>query len=259
MKITCRDCGATVPPANINIQEMIALCNDCGNVFELDRRKFARKSKRVIPTPPPRINLHTQDDDDHLALSYRMALGPGPKLGLFASAVGAIFSTTMLIGMIRNGAAGGPIVVVALVLLFMLYLLTVIITTTTHIRADDDTMEISSGPLPFPISDDKTLSTRKIRRIYAEQNIEAFSGGVPANNVYTEMTDSRRVPVVTSLPFDYAHYLALLLDDYVQTGAEIQEVDRAELDDQLDTEVEPDSEPFDTGELSPPQHRARSR
>ena len=256
MKITCRNCGATIPAANINIQEMIALCNDCNYVFALDRRKFARKPKRVIPQRPPRVNLHTQDDDDYLALSYRMALGPGPKIGLFASSAGSVLLSTMLFGMMADGAPGGPILLAGLLLLIALYLLATIVTTTTTISANDDTLQISSGPLPFPISDDKTLELDKIRRIYAEQTLEAFSGGVPANNVYAEMNDSRRVPIATSLPYDYAHYLALLLDGYLRTRTEIHELDVAEYDDALDAEFVQDNEQFAAaldGELSPPK------
>ncbi len=256
MKITCRDCGATIPAANINIQRMVALCTDCNNVFALDQHKFARKPKRVIPKRPPRVNLHTQDDDDHLALSYRMALGPGPKIGLFASSIGSVVLTMMLFGMSADGAPGGAILLVGLLLLFTLYLLAIIITTTTYISADDDTLQITTGPLPFPVSDDKTLNLDEIRRIYAKQTIEAFSGGVPANNVYAEMNDSRRVPIVTSLPYDYAHYLALLLDDYLHTGTEIHEFDEA-----LDAESVPDNEHLVAaldGELSPPHQRANA-
>ena len=259
MKITCRDCGATIPAANINIQQMVALCENCNNVFALDQHKFARKSKRVIPKRPPRVKLHTQVDDDHLALSYRLALGPGPKLGLFATSVGSGVLTIMLIGMSRNSATGGEILFVGLLLLCILYLLAIIITTTTTISADDETLRISTGPLPFPVSDDKTLNLREIRRVYVRQTVETFSGGVPANNVYAEMNDSRRVPIVTSLPYDYAHYLALLLDDYLHTSAEISELTAADFDDVFDAESVPDNGHLATaldGELSPPDRHA---
>ena len=259
MKITCRHCGATIPAANINIQKMVALCENCNNVFALDQHKFVRKSKRVIPKRPPRVKLHTQADDDHLALSYRLALGPGPKVGLFGTSIGSIVLTLMLVGMSRDGAPGGAMLFVGLLLLFTLYMLATIVTTTTTISADDDTLQISTGPLPFPVSDDKTLNLREIRRIYVGQTVEAFSGGIPANNVYAEMNDSRRVPVVTSLPYDYAHYLALLLDDYLHANAEIQELTVADFDDVFDADSEPDSEQVAAaldGELPPPDRRA---
>ena len=256
MKITCRNCGATIPAANINIQKMVALCTECNNVFALDQHTFARKSKRVIPKRPPRVTLHTHDDDDHLALSYRMVLGPGPKIGLFASSMGSVVLTMLLFGMRADGAPGGAILFVGLLLLVALYLLATIITTTTTISADEDTLQITTGPLPFPVSDDKLLNLDEIRRVYAEQTIEAFSGGVPANNVYAEMSDSRRIPIVTSLPYDYAHYFALLLDDYLHARTKDHEFDEA-----LEAESVPDNEHLAAAlesELSPPQRRANT-
>ncbi|MBN2303602.1 MAG: hypothetical protein JXQ72_03950 [Anaerolineae bacterium] len=262
MKITCPHCGAAIPAANVNIQEMVALCSDCNDIFALDRDKFTRKPKRVISKRPPRVRLHTQDDDDHLALSYRMALGPGPKIGLFASSMGSVVLAMMLVGMRADGAPQGPILFVGLLLLFTLYMLAMIITTTTHISADDEVLEIATGPLPFPVSDDKILNLDEIRRIYAGQTVEAFSGGVPANNVYAEMNDSRRVPIVTSLPYDYAHYLALLLEDYLHAGVEAHELDITRFDDALDAESGLDNERLVAaldGELSSPQQRTNSR
>ena len=143
-----------------------------------------------------------------------------------------------------------------LLLLVTLYVLATIITTTTTISADDDILEITTGPLPFPVSDDKTLNLDEIRRVYVERTIEAFSGGVPANNVYAEMNDSRRIPIVTSLPYDYAHYLASLLDDYLHARTITHEFEEA-----LEAEPVPDDEHLaaaQDGELSPRHQRANT-
>ncbi|MBI5959670.1 MAG: hypothetical protein HY866_13090, partial [Chloroflexi bacterium] len=50
MQIHCENCGTIVPAANINIQEKLAVCPQCGSVFSfaahLTRKAPLRKLKR---------------------------------------------------------------------------------------------------------------------------------------------------------------------------------------------------------------------
>ena len=218
MKVTCRNCGAEIPAANINIQEMVALCDNCNNIFALDRKGLARKRKRMIPERPARVRLHSDDGDDYLELSYRMALSTGTRFGLMMALVGVVVLPLMIVGMLNEGAPGVVIGIMGAMWLAVHYGLAAIVTTTTRVTVDDEALEVAVGPLPLPVSDKKRLNTREISRVYADRAVEAFSSGMSTNNVYAEMIDGSRAPIVTSLPYEYAHYLAVLLNDYLNSG-----------------------------------------
>ena len=78
-----------------------------------------------------------------------------------------------------------------------------------------------SGPLPFPIQDDKTLSTADITRVSFEETYESNSPLPPSYNVYAELLDGARVSVVTSLPRTHAQYIAATLDDYLHEDVDV--------------------------------------
>ncbi len=214
MKLKCPNCGEPVPAENINIQEMLALCSACQQVFEFDRSAVARKAKRRQLKPPPRV--HIRDDPDSLELSYRFALGPGPKIGLVMATLGAVTCTALFAKACASNESSGLLLALGLAVLIYLYMMAVFVTTTTTIRVDDDSLEVRSGPLPFPIKDDKTLSTADIRRVFFEQTHESLPPFVLTHHVYAELQTGEQVPVVTSLPRSYAHYIAHTLDNYLQ-------------------------------------------
>jgi hypothetical protein len=119
----------------------------------------------------------------------------------------------------------------------MSYLVAAFLTTTTQITADNDRLEIQSGPLPFPISDDKSLRLRGVKRVFFEQTLEAWPPGVPAHHVYAELQDGSRVTLVTSLPYDHAHYIARVLEEFLHpVGADDRGV--SEEDDAIESGYE---------------------
>jgi hypothetical protein len=213
MELKCPNCGALIPAENINIQELLAVCSQCNHIFEFNRSVVARKRKPTDLNPPKRLRIY--EEDDRLELSYRAVLGPGPKFGLIMSALGSIFFSIMLVGAAPDGAPPPVLLFISLLAVTMWYLVAVLLTTTTQIIADEDRLEIQSGPLPFPISDDKNLRMRDVKRIFFEQGVEAWPPGVPSHHVYAELQDGSRVTLVTSLPYVYAYYIARALEGFL--------------------------------------------
>lgn len=242
MELKCPNCGKVIPAENINIQEMVALCSECQHVFAFTRNAVARKAKRRIPPQPKRVHVYV--DDDGLELSYRLVLGSGPKFGLAMAAFAAILATIFLVSAFLRHEPVQLQFVLALTALFFSYITAMALTTTTTITADLQHLEVSSGPLPFPINDDKTLSTTDIARVSFEESYQSNSPLSPSYNVYAELPDGARISVVTSLPRLHAHYIARVLDDYLQ---EEKAVAVTELGEQvIDDTVYPDTLEEDT-------------
>jgi hypothetical protein len=219
MALKCPNCGESVPVENINIQEMVALCGECQHVFAFTRRSVARKTKRRIPARPERVHVHA--DDDCLELSYRLVFGSGAKFGLAMAAFAAVVSTLLLVNASISHEPTSLRFFLALIALVFSYVAAVGVTTTTTITADTRHLEVSSGPLPFPINDDKTLSTADITRVSFEETYQSNSPLTPSYNVTAELLDGARISVVTSLPRTHAQYIAATLDDYLHEDIDV--------------------------------------
>jgi hypothetical protein len=235
MELKCRNCGALIPAENINIQELLAVCSRCNHVFEFNRSAVARKPKPHKLKPPARLRVY--EDDDRLELSYRLVLGPGPRFGLIMSTIGAVALPLIIIGAARDGAPALILLFFGLLAFVMWYLIAAFLTTTTRISADENQLEIQSGPLPFPASDDKSLRIHDVKRVFFEQTLEAWPPGMPTHHVYAELQDGSRVTLVTSLPYDHAHYIARVLEEFLHpVGAD--DLDVSEEDDVIESAYE---------------------
>ncbi len=222
MKLQCPHCGKPIAASSINIQDMVAVCAACNQVFDFSRDAVARKRKVVRPQRPPRLDVH--ESEGQMMLAYRRVFAPGPMLGLIMSTIGGFVFLFMALGMAREAAPPGVIGLMLLVAALMWYLFAVAVTTNTEVVADDHEVTITSGPLPFPIKDDKRVSMHEIQRVYMEQTFEAMSGGIPANHVYAELRDGSRVRVVSSLPYKYAHFIAQIINEHVQSEQALPQV-----------------------------------
>jgi hypothetical protein len=219
VELKCPNCGEFIPAENINIQEMVALCGKCQHVFAFTRSAIARKAKRRIPPRPERVLVHV--DDDGLELSYRLVFGSGAKFGLVMATFGAVVSTILLVSASLSHEPPSLQFFFTLLALIFSYAAAVGVTTTTTITADTQHLYVRSGPLPFPIKDDKTLSTADITRVSFEETYQSNSPLPPSYNVYAELQDGARISVVTSLPRAHAQYIAATLDDYLHQDIDV--------------------------------------
>ncbi|MBN1565720.1 MAG: hypothetical protein JXA10_17890 [Anaerolineae bacterium] len=212
MQLKCPVCGAPILAGQINVQELVAVCPACDHVFAFNRETVARKAKaRKLKTP---ARVQARQDDHQLTLAYVRASGAGPKLSLVTTTVCSL----MALGAGSDGAPHGIVMIFAALALLALYTFAVFMTTTTRITADEDSLTVSSGPLPFPIKNDKTLKVETIAQVAFEEAQESFPSSLGAS-VYAELHNGERVNVVTALPHEHARYLAATLDDYLRAAA----------------------------------------
>jgi hypothetical protein len=153
------------------------------------------------------------------------------------SIFGSVILAIGILGMLSEGEPVGALFF-GIFSLVVWYLMAVFVTTTTRVAADEDALVVRTGPLWFPVRDDKILSRHDIVRVFYEQSIEAMGGGIPAHNVYAELTDGSKIPVVTSLPREYAVYIGRALDERLH--AEDEQVEVIAPGDEFNADAEED-------------------
>ncbi len=216
MALQCPECGATILAENINMQKTLALCSQCNRVFDFgNMRLTARKAK---PRPRPE-RLHILQDDYRVEMSYQRVFGPGAKFGMAAIGFAAVFISLMTVFAALNGAPALFALFIGLIACVFWYILAVPLINTTRLTFDDDALEVHSGPLPFPTLNSSLLSTRDIKRIFVEDTVEGGSG-MPAHNVVADLFDGNRLRLLSSLPRNYAVYIAEALDAFLQADDE---------------------------------------
>lgn len=216
MSLQCPKCGASIPTENINIQKTLALCKQCNLVFDFGNMIEGRKKK---PRKPPE-HLQIHEDNFQLALSFRQVFGPGPRVGLAMTALASVLLPLLLILFSMRGTTPPLVWLFSLMTCVFWYTLAVFLTTTTRLTVDSDALEVRSGPLPFPLSDNRIVSTQEIKRVFCEDTVEGWPPGppgMPAYHVSADLYDGDRIRLVTSLPRNYAIYIAESVEDYLQS------------------------------------------
>ena len=253
MELNCPHCGARIRAEDINIQKMVAVCHQCDHIFDFSHLGFGRKKKRRPPPAPKRLRV--QDDEEQLTLSYRMALGIAPRIGLGATLFGAIVPLLLLFFITPNDPSPPPPLFLLFWSLICWYAVAMFVTTTTRITLDEDTLDIKDGPLPFPISDDKTLNLADITRIFHDESTESWPPGVTAHHVRAELTTGARITLVSHLPRDYAAYIAWALDDGLQSETESAAITPG---DEFQAEVSPDEAAATASRIDDEEESARA-
>ena len=235
MELKCTNCGSIILAENINIQKTLAVCAECNHVFDFSNMMLARKAKKRPPKKPER--LHVQDVGEQLKLSYRLALSPGAKFGFLMCTIGSIIVPILLIS-----ASNEPIppktsffLFFGMIMLAFWYTMAVFLTTKTDIIAAEDALIVKTGPLPFPIKDDKIVDRHDINRVFSKETME-WPPGMPSHNVCMELSDGQEKSLVTALPQEYAFYITRKLDDYLQSGEEVDVIESGDefYDDSVD-------------------------
>lgn len=218
MELNCPHCGAPIPASDINIQALLAVCGRCDQVFSINREAFARKQKRRPLVTPPRLRVI--ETTDRLELSFRLVFGPGAVFGLVMASIGALV-LSLVMGLAGSEGAPLPVLLIMGIMAAVLaYTVAAFLTTTTCITVDASGLEITSGPLPFPATDDKTLSLHEVKRVFYEQSVEAWPPGMPAHVVRAELTDGSTITLLSSLPYAHARYIAATLNGFLHADDE---------------------------------------
>jgi hypothetical protein len=217
MELKCTNCGEHISAENINIQKTLAVCDKCDHVFNFGDSVTARKAKQQKARKPE--NLHAQEDDDRLELSYQQLVSdPNEKIGLAIVSVLAIILTLISIAALSDNTA--PLLVrmiFSVIASVFWYIAAVTITMKTRINIDREKIAIKSGPLPFPINDNKTIDYDDVSEVFCEETEDSKKRAAfdRYHRVCMRFNDGNRVALIKSLPQDFAFYIAQSIESYL--------------------------------------------
>jgi len=217
MQIHCENCDTVIPAANINIQEKLAVCPQCGSVFSfaehLTHRPRPRKAKQ-----PQGFTVIQQEDTLDIRFRWIRILKAEEQWFTLLCAVGVpaltALAVTMFNGMnsVIEGVVGVFSVLGALICLYMVLML---LLNEVRITIDEDTIRASHKPVPMPGT--KSAPRNSVVRIHCQA---AFYNNDDPNTEYVDYDvqlvrhDGTRVTLVT-LRRDLALYIADLVESYL--------------------------------------------
>jgi hypothetical protein len=242
MKLNCPECAAPIPPQNINIQQMAAVCPDCGAVFPFETS--SSKSKRRKVHQPQNLELHETDDHVHMAFrtNFRLAQN-GPFLSSTLLSIASILFTAMMTNRFLSGEVISVIpVAFAMVTLALFYSMALIAYNKTHIEMDDEKISVSRGPIPVLLEQKQDVSLQGVTDIrYEETAISKKEGyDLPRYNVWAETADGSRRIIVKDMTEEYAVYIAQRLNEQLALDLNT-EMDVSRLTDDDAYEIEDDA------------------
>lgn len=212
MALNCPNCGVAIPTENINIQKTLALCNDCGHVFNFGDSVPIRKAKQRKVRQPDRVVAH--EDRQRLELTYRRVFDLNEKIGLIVLSLLTVVLTFFAIMAARDATAPPPVPILFAGLAAMFgYIAAMSLFNTTSIVADEEKVTVDRGPLRFPINENVRVNLEEVVEVYCEETETSKSRAAMDRyyRVCARFDDDRRVALVKSLPEDYAFYITQAL------------------------------------------------
>lgn len=169
MELTCRNCGRLIPEEDRNEETTIAVCPNCGTVFDFNDELRAWRASLLRAQPPPRLTIHELPDGG-LTISF-----PWLNWRAWLFTVAGIFVVALPIGLF-NFVGGGsetvpsifylPLVMVILFGLWLLYYSLTLYMNQTVIEVNRERVEVRHGPLP--LRRNRRYMMSDLKRVMAE-------------------------------------------------------------------------------------------
>lgn len=210
MQLYCSHCREPIPPEQIQIQAMLALCPACGTLFpftESDLIVASHKRKRV-PQPD-----HIRRDDDGLSLTLTLPYGHRKwdrQSGLGCSILMLLTADFFLLLPLLYGTTTKSSLTFP-VLLLLMGMVMLFFTLMTRVRLSLTPESLKQRVRPFPFSDGVKLDRDEVMAVYCEESSktrESTQYDEPMYNLFAVMRDNRERLLIGRLAEDDAQYLA---------------------------------------------------
>jgi hypothetical protein len=235
MQIHCETCGTVIPASNINIQEKLAVCPQCGSVFSfadhLARRAKARKIK-----PPPAYQVIERES--MLEIRFRwLKILKGEEYGfVFLCAVGAVLLFALAGAMFADGLStipkAGLGVGAALAAFGCLYMMLVLLLNRVRITLDDQIIHTQNRPLPFFGHQARRAEVVQVVCEPTWYNRDDPDGEFSDYHVQLVCHDGSKTNLVT-LRRDLAFYTAQIIETYLEHDELLPDGEAADAADDL--------------------------
>ena len=168
MKLRCPDCGAQIPADNINLDRMVAKCQECNAVFAFGDQ-FGGDSRSLARLPAPRpASVEVEHDGADLTFTRRWFSPVMIFLAMFAvfwNGFMAVWFGIAIISRIWPMALFGTLH--AAIGLFLAYYALAGFLNSTVIRVGMGEIDVTHGPLPW--FGKRHLETASIAQLYVKE------------------------------------------------------------------------------------------
>lgn len=227
MQLKCPNCGAPVPPQNVNIQALTALCDQCGSVFGFGDRPSSRRAVKKQEMPKPQY-VDANQTPDALDIKIKWSWRTEYPSAVIALVIGTLiacgFLWVMPVGRVVTTATAGAVIATTAfnpIFLFMfaimalpLYVLLTLFINSTHIHFDRQALTRRGGPLPWFWQFRRSVPTDRIvsldvRRMSATQH---ESPRRAMYNLYVLLDDDDEVLLLRGFNYAQSHYVLQMLE-----------------------------------------------
>jgi hypothetical protein len=219
MKLKCPACGAPIASSAINVQQMVAVCPECDNVFQFEG--IFRQQRRKIKAP---AQFQVSDDDpNRLDMAFKWSWRTEPPFALVGVLFALSVSLLMLIGMVSDGAPPPALLIPLAPASLMSYILLTLALNRTHYESDGETLTVYTEPLPYFRYGKKTLAVDEISEVTVERPAYAPfpEGKAGFYNVYVHTLDGDKVQIAAYVNYEHAHFIAQEVKAYAGSRQEI--------------------------------------
>ncbi len=203
MQLICKQCHATIPAGDVNLDRAIAKCARCDAVFS-----FAHQLAPTPPTAPARNRevpmprrISVLDLGDRLTITRRWRSLAVLPLLLFCAVWDGFLIVWYSIASNTNGPAMMflfPLIHVAVGIAMTYFALALLLNTTT-IQVTPDSLVIRHGPLPWPGA--RSLDPAALTQLYCRQKTRHGENG-RVHHTYSlvaDTLDGKTVKLLTGL------------------------------------------------------------
>ncbi|MBX3064904.1 MAG: hypothetical protein KF726_18120 [Anaerolineae bacterium] len=218
MKLKCPACGAAISAADINIQQMVAICPECDNVFKFDATfRQGRKIKK-----PAQFQV-TDDDPKILDMFFKWSWRTEPPISMIIIPICLIFMLLLTVAMIADGAPFLLTLLPIFLATFLSYTLFAIGINRTHYLSDGATLTVFTEPLPFMRYEKKTISVAEIASVTVERpGYAPFPEGKAGfYDVFVHTLDGDKLRIAAYVNHEHAHFIQQELQAHVQALHEL--------------------------------------
>jgi len=233
-KLKCPNCGAPIPSKNINIQKMVAVCEECDSVFTFDDLSDSLQQSnsaiaKVKPIAPPEQATINRTPDS-LELKLKWSIKTEWTLNLVIMGIWLAVALFIVFMGVLSGAKGILVVGGLGMLLSVLpaYYFATLFANSTHVRVQDGQLHIESRPLYYPGHGKKTIALDEIEHIYAEPSryYSIMNHDITYTrhedlfyDVVVELTDGKLKRLVEFINYEHSLYIVQEVELYLHEAS----------------------------------------
>jgi hypothetical protein len=230
MKLKCPACGAPVSATDINVQQMVAVCPHCDNIFKFEAM-FAPQQRKI--KAPEQFHIGT-DDPSQLDIAFKWSLRTEPPIAQVLVPVMFVVFFVLALAMLVDGA---PLAIAALpfaMSAWMGFVRLTLLVNQTHYESDGETLKVYTEPLYYPRYGRKNIPISEIRDVTVERpGYAPFPEGKAGfYNVYVHTHDGDKIQIATYVNYEHAHFIAQELKTHLQSTKEVTARLEAESNDE---------------------------